>query len=240
MISNLSGSELSSTLGARFDDVRSHPFSPMPDVDGSMLVDPEISLKAMQFNLAINLSYSTSSLVDRELGVGRSATIRAYIAKIPMSIAGPSLVRGDLQAYSLSLTSTSGTVESYVGASQTGYKNTLSYDTATGLWTEFFPDGLKIEYSEHVASGPMDIKKFEISRVVHQGGAVQTYTYGTGTEAGLIKNIEAPGGRKVTLAYTASSPVPLLSTIQDWGGRTWTLAYDASRYLTTFTAPMDV
>jgi hypothetical protein len=195
MISNRSGSEVSSSLGSRFDEVRNHPFVPQPDVDGSMLVDPEISLRAMQFNLAINLSYSTDSIVNRELGVGRSATIRAYIANDPMSIGGLALVRGDLQAYSLSLTSTSGTTQNYVGASQTGLKNTLTYDTSTELWTEYFPDGLKIEYVQQVASDPGEAKKYEISRVIHQGGAVQTYTYGTGTEEGLIKNIEVPGGR---------------------------------------------
>ena len=229
----LSGTTSSNALGSRFDSSQNHPYFPTPDQHGELLVDPEIALKAQNFNLDISLSYSTSSTVDRELGVGRSATVRGYI--VSMVRAPIAVVRGDLKAYSLALSSASGTVSNYVGSAGSGLKTTFSYDSASAIWTEYFADGIKIEYSEHAPGGTTH--KYEINRVLNPSGTVQTYTYGTATEAGLIKTIEVAGGRKVTFGYTAGTPCPLMTTIQDWGGRTWTLAYDASRYLTTFTAP---
>ena len=222
-------------LGSRADKATTHPHRPLPQADGGLLIDPEIALKARGMDLQVEFYYSSTSGTNRELGVGRSATFRAYVFGYDDGT-GTSyyVVRGDLNAYLLSQTSTSGGTTNYAGASEFGLLTTLSYDGTT--WREYFPEGSRVEYEQHAPAGPSG-PKYEISRAVARTGAVCTYAYGSGIRAGLLESILVPDGRLLTFSYAPSTPTSLLSSIEDWGGRRWTLQYDAARNLTTLATP---
>src|SRR5207237_254517 len=78
----------------------------------------------------------------------------------------------------------------------------------------------------------------QLINVTDPSGVVQTYSYGTGAEAGLLKTIQVPGGQLVTFVYAASTGVSLLNSVQDWNGRIWTFQYDTNRNLTTLITPI--
>lgn len=65
----------------------------------------------------------------------------------------------------------------------------------------------------------------------------QTYTYGSGVEAGLLKTIQLPGGNTVSFVYMASTGTSLVNAIQGWTGRFWTMQYDANQNLTSVQDP---
>ena len=75
-------------------------------------------------------------------------------------------------------------------------------------------------------------------QVADANGVTQSYTYGSGPEAGLLRSIQVPGGNLVTFTYLPGTVTSLLSSIEDWSGRFWTFQYDSSSFLTTFTTPL--
>ena len=215
------------------------PFQPEPDpVDGSLLVDPDILLKAKGFDLSIEFFYSTRAKVDGAYGKQRTASVNGYVLSQTNGDVGNTnidLYRGNFDRFQFQKSGSSGGVVSYNNYQYSYSPSTLSYDGS--VFTESFADGTKMFYqSQTSASNPA---KHELIRVEDAQGNRQTFTYGTGAEVGMLKTIEVPGGNKVTFTYGASSgATSLMRSVQDWSGRIWTLQYDASRNLTTLSTPL--
>ena len=211
---------------------RQHPYRPMPDpFSGELKVDPDILLKAKKFDLAINFYYSSQSDLAAEYGVGRAASVRGYVLS-STSTNDATVVRGDHSMNAFQLVGTSGGITTY-SADVLGVTS-LTFDGTQ--FTEAFNDGMKMVYQAQVGGG--NPVKHELIGVIDAAGPRHTYTYGTGSEAGLLKTVEVPGGNLVILIYAPGTSVSLLSAIQDFGGRRWTFQYDAAQYLTTYITPL--
>lgn len=211
---------------------RMHPTFPMPDPQtGELKIDPEVALKAKGFDLTLSLFYSTGVKSGTEWGYGRSASVAGRVDK---SGSVATITRGDFGQQYFMQAGSSGGITTFVASTNTGSQTTLSYETATGEFTEYFLSGMRIVYKNHIGSGT----RYEIDRVVDPSGNTHTYAYGSGAETGRLKSIEVPGGRKLTLAYIAGPSVSLVNSIEDWSGRRWTMLYDAQGFLTTFTTPL--
>ena len=219
--------------GSEGDNPLHHPWRPQPDpATGELKIDPEILLKAQGMDLAISFFYSSVSDRNDQFGRARSVSTNAYILSSTSSN-GVTITRGDLSATIYQRTFEGDYVTPLPG-SNVGVYNALSFDGTT--FTETFANGTKMEYQAQVGGG--NPVKHELVRVVDAQGNAHTYSYGTGSEAGLLKTITVPGGNKVTFLYSASSPTSLLSAVQDWGGRRTTLQYDSARYMTTLMTPL--
>ncbi|RYG34467.1 RHS repeat protein [bacterium] len=207
---------------------RMHPTMPMPDpATGELKVDPEISLKAKGFDLAVSLFYSTSAPLATEWGYGRSASLRGHLER-DGDVA--TITRGDFGQQYYRVLGGSG---AFASSKNTGNTTTLAYASGPDEYTEGFLSGMRIVYKKHGGT------RYEIDRVEDPSGNAQTYTYGTGGEAGLLKSVEVPGGNRLTLLYTVTSgPATLVEAIQDWGGRRWTMQYGTGRVLSQFTTPL--
>ncbi|HMS57202.1 MAG TPA: hypothetical protein PKA27_17595, partial [Fimbriimonadaceae bacterium] len=176
--------------GSAVPDVRMHAHMPMPQIDtGHLVVDPEIELKAKKFNLAISLFYSSATSTATEFGVGRTASIRAYIedgsgAYTDMKV----LNRGDWSNQYFSMVGTTGSVSTFVSSTNTGNITTLSYDSSVtgGEYTEYFNTGMQLKY--RLQGG-----KHRLFKVQDADGVAQTYVYGSGVEENYVKSIEVPG-----------------------------------------------
>ena len=218
--------------GARHGDPRHHPYRPTPDPrTGDLLIDPDILLKAKRFDLAISFYYSSHSSLNAEFGRSRAAGVRGQV--VSSSATSVTVTRGDFRAYQFHYVGTSGGVSTFTPVANQQTSTTLSYDGTT--FTEYFNDGMQMLYQAQ-SGGPANT--YQLALVKDPNGVAQTYTYGTGAEAGLLKSIQVPGGNLVTFLYTAGSGTSLLQTIQDWGGRSWTFQYDSNNYLTTMTTPL--
>lgn len=220
--------------GVLIGDPNEHPYHPMPNpATGELKIDPEIELKAKKYNLAISFFYSSQSDVNNEYGRGRSATPRAYLNSSTSSTS-VTIVRGNFLEIPLTKVGVSGGITTYTSFPNFGVITTLSYDGTE--FTEYFNDGMKMVYKAQVGGG--NPVKHELIRVEDASGVRQSYTYGSGAEAGLLKTIEVAGGRKVSFVYAASTGTSLLSSVEDWGNRRWTFQYDTDRRLTTLTTPL--
>ena len=218
--------------GTEHANPRQHPHRPLPDPrTGELKIDPDIVLKAKKFNLTLSFFYSSHSTQNAEYGQGRGASVRGQV--VSGSGGAVTLIRGDFRQYGFSLVGTSGGITTYVAAVSQGTTTTLSYDGTR--FTEYFNDGMQLLYQAQTG-GPANT--FQLAQVKDADGVAQTYTYGTGAEAGLLKSIQVPGGNLVTFLYAAGSGTSLLQTVQDWGGRRWTFQYDASNYMTTMSTPL--
>lgn len=96
--------------GSVADPVLAHPHRPFPDpATGTLLVDPDITLKAKGFDLEINLFYNSRSNANGAYGKKRSISTNAYVLKILSDFGNKAqLVRGDEKVYEFSEGSTSG------------------------------------------------------------------------------------------------------------------------------------
>jgi YD repeat-containing protein len=222
-------------LGNRIDPDLEHPHRPMPSPNGELRIDPEIVLNAMAFDVQLSFFYTTSSStsVNREFGYRRSSSARAYIASDEVNGAMWA-VRGDLNAYLLSETSNAGSVTNYACTVGTQGLTTLSFDSSSGIWNEYFPDGYILQYEAQQISTQ---QKYCLTAVIHPSSYQHTYSYGSGTLEGLLVSIEEPAGRLVSFNYIPGPVVSLVNSVEDWSGRLWTLAYDANANLTAFTTP---
>jgi len=199
----------------------------------SVLDDPEILLKAQQFNLAIRFTYSSKATDNEEYGRSRSASTHCRVFS-STSTGRVTVTLGNFLPFGFDKAGSSGGITTYTAVSGQGATSTLSYDGTK--FTQYLNNGMKLTYQAQVGGG--NPGKHELTKVEDANGVAQTYTYGSGGEAGLLKTIQVPGGRTVTFSYIASSPTSLLNSVQDWSGRVWTLQYDANRCLTTYQTPL--
>nr|WP_309698015.1 hypothetical protein [Armatimonas sp.] len=190
------------------------------------------TLTAKSFNLALDFFYNGGSGANAEFGRNRSSSVGCQITS-SASGQGVTLVQGNFYPLHFTVAGTSGGITTYTSSSTDGVVSTLSFDGTA--FTEYRPDGMKLTYQAQVGGG--DPVAHQLTRVQNAAGVAQTYVYGSGAEAGLLKTITTPGGRVMTFVYSASTGTSLISAIQDWGGRTWTFQYDASRNLTTYQSP---
>ena len=216
--------------GSVSDPILNHPHRAVPNpVDGSLLVDPEIVLKALGMGLTIEFFYSSTSTRNDQFGKNRSASVNAYVIPDP-EFGGLSVWRGNEKAFAWSVFMTIGGITYYTPSTGTYSPTTMTYNGTS--YTEQFPDGSQLQYETQNAGA------YLLTRAIAPAGPRQTFTYGTGAEVGLLKTIQVTDGRKVTFTYSASSPTSLLSSVQDWGGRFWTFQYDTNRQLTTMSTPL--
>ncbi|MCW3051184.1 MAG: hypothetical protein JWN14_354, partial [Chthonomonadales bacterium] len=211
-----------------------HPHRPMPDPrSGALIIDPDILLKAKKFDLNLSFFYSTHSDSRREFGVGRGASFGGVI-RSDASGGAPFVVRGDFQRFEFAALGSSGGITRYAALTLQGTTTTLSFDGTQ--FTEYFNDGMQMIYKAQITGGA--VVTYPLLKVVDASGVAQTYSYGAGVEAGLLKSIEVPGGNRVTFLYTSGVATSLLQTVQDWGSRLWTFQYDSQNYMTTMTTPL--
>ena len=167
---------------------RMHPTFAMPDPrSGELKIDPEIELRAKGFDLTVSMFYGSGAQQATEWGYGRSASVSGHVTKAGGSIA--TITRGDFGEQYFMEAGTSGGITTYVSSTNTGNQTTLSYETATGEFTEYFLSGMRIVYKNHVGSG----SKYEIDRVLDPSGNTHSYVYGTGSELGRLKPLRCPG-----------------------------------------------
>ena len=162
------------------------------------------SLTAQKFNLALTFFYDNNSSENAEFGLSRSASVRSRITSSTSS-SRVTLTVGDMRSYGYDKVGTSGGVTTYSAVSGGGATATLSFDGTT--FTQYVNNGLQLQYSSQGAGA----NTFSLSKVADAEGVAQTYVYGSGVEAGLLKTVQLPGGNLVTFAYAASSPTSLLS-----------------------------
>jgi YD repeat-containing protein len=94
-----------------------------------------------------------------------------------------------------------------------------------------------VDQLQYEAQQTSEYQKYCLTAVVHPSGVPQSYTYGTGTLAGLLVSIEEAAGRLLTFNYGVGPVCSLVNSIEDWGGRLWSFVYDANANLTAFTSP---
>lgn len=214
--------------GATEPTGRMHPTFPQPDpATGALVIDPEIKLKSRGFDLEVSLFYSTNAKSTTPWGVGRSASIAGSLSKAGLVA---TITRGNFAEQYYREVGTSGGITTFVSSNDTGNVTTLSYNTTTQEFTEYFLNGMQMIYKDHGGSS----SSFEISRVLDPSGNTHTYMY-TG---GLLNAIEVPGGRRLSLSYTSGPGVSLVSSVEDWGNRRWTMQYDGQGFLTTLVTPL--
>lgn len=205
-----------------------------PTVNSNARDERGFSLTAQKFNLAVTFFYSgLSNGTITEYGRGRSASVRCRITSSTSSNR-VTLTLGDMRSYGYDKVGTSGGVTTYAAVSGSGATSTLSYDGSA--FTQYVNNGMQLNYQAQVAGG--NPVTHQLTKVADADGVAQTYVYGSGVEAGLLKTIQLPGGNLVTFLYSAGSSTSLVNSIQDYGGRFWTFQYDANRNLTTYQTPL--
>ncbi len=175
------------------------------------------SLTAQKFNLAVTFFYSgLSNGTVTEYGRGRNASVHCRITSSTSS-SRVTLTLGDLRSYRYDKVGTSVGVTTYSAVSGNGATSTLSFDGTT--FTQYANNGLQLQYSDQVAGrNPV---AHQLTKVADADGVAQTYVYGSGVEAGLLKTLQVPGGNKFSFVYTGGSSISLVNSIQDWCGRFW-------------------
>ena len=114
-----------------------------------------------------------------------------------------------------------------------GILTTLAFDGTS--FTEYYGDGHQLIYQAQSQVGNPVVHQLMVN--VEPAGTRQTFAYGTGTEAGLLKTIEVNDGNLVTFNYGPGTNTSLLYTLEDWGARIWTYQYDVNDCCTTVTQP---
>ncbi|MCX6379883.1 MAG: hypothetical protein NT023_10470, partial [Armatimonadetes bacterium] len=205
-----------------------------PTVNSNARDERGFSLIAQKFNLAVNFFYSgLSNGTVTEYGRGRNASVRCRITSSTSSSA-VTMTLGDMRNYGYTKVGTAGGVTTYTPVAGNGATSSLSFDGTT--FTQYLNNGMQLQYAAQVAGG--NPVAHQLTKVADADGVAQTYTYGSGVEAGLLKTIQTPGGNTVSFIYMASTGTSLVNAIQDWTGRFWTMQYDASRNMTTYQTPM--
>ncbi|MEP6754480.1 MAG: hypothetical protein ABJA67_03180, partial [Chthonomonadales bacterium] len=210
--------------------------SPVPNVaTGTLMVDPSIQLKCKQFGLQISFNYSSQTRTSGPFGQGRNSTVGGYVLSTTGVGQVVTIIRGNLAARPFTKVGVVGGITTYTGSAIDGCTTTLQYDGTK--FTEFFTDGMTIDYQSQVAGG--NPVTHQLTRLANATGIVSTFNYYTGADAraGLLKNITIPTGNSVTFSYVAGPTVSLVNSVQDWGGRVWTFQYDSGGYLTTYMGP---
>ena len=225
--------------GAVLDSVLTHPHRPQPDpATGFLVVDPDIELKAKKFNLLISFVYSSQNTDDFEYGLGRTASVRAYVLSSTVSTL-INIVRGDLSQPMFLKVGTAMGITTYMDADPLGFPqgitSTVKFDGTQ--FTETYPDGMQLIYEKkNTNSG--DSIKHELVKVQDAQGVCHTYAYEVIADIAYLRTITVPGGRKATFGYVPSTGYSLLNYVEDWGNRRTTLQYDSERRLTTLTTPL--
>lgn len=220
-------------------DFATHPHRPIPDpATGHLLVDPEISIKALGVGIDISFYYSSPSNLDAQCGKQRSCDAFEYIATfsdLGTDYAGK--VTGAQDQYVFQKIGTSGSATTYSNRT-VGCETTLVYDTSSLEFTEYYPDGRRVDYAALVAGETVfGTTLFNIKRVVDAVGNANTYSYTVISSVPYLESIQVPGGNLVTFGYISGGPTSLLRYVQDWAARRWTFTYDIDRQLVTMTLP---
>ena len=122
-------------LGSQLPSERTHPHFPRPHpVTGELIADPEIELKAKQFNLAVSFFYSSMYTDVTMYGLGRSASVNLFLESDNAQLY-VTLTRGDLAAFYFSRAGSSGNVATYT-SSKNANLTTLTYNFVTKEFTE--------------------------------------------------------------------------------------------------------
>ena len=200
---------------------------PLPDPETLTLqMDERIVLTAKKFDLRLDFLYH-SDQGTTEYGQHRAALVRQFINS-SVTAKRVTIVRGDVQQYSFSIVSGGGYV-----AKTKGILTTLAFDGTS--FTEYYGDGHQLIYQAQSQVGNPVVHQLMVN--VEPAGTRQTFAYGTGTEAGLLKTIEVNDGNLVTFNYGPGTNTSLLYTLEDWGARIWTYQYDVNDCYTTVTQP---
>src|SRR5580692_8845562 len=81
--------------GADHDNPNYHPHRPIPDPKtGALIIDPDIVLKARQFDLTLSFFYSSKVTTSSQFGVGRSASFAGVVESTGTN-GTPTVTRGD-------------------------------------------------------------------------------------------------------------------------------------------------
>jgi YD repeat-containing protein len=197
---------------------------PAPELDGSLLVDPEIKLSSPGMNIDIEYYYNSNSSYNGPYGYQRtmSTNLLAQASGSPLIV---TMTRGD----GSNVTYQENTSGSYVSYSPRNL-DTLAQDTVDNLWKETTQDGITTAYPLNTTG-----QITSVSYIQDAIGNRHTYSY----SSGRLANIEDAVGRLITFAYNSSN---VLSTIEDWAGHLTTFAYNTtlisgSPVLTTVTGP---
>ena len=184
-----------------------------PELDGNLIVDPEIRLPSPGMDVDIAYFYNANSPGASNFGYGRTLSTNLsvdYVAPTTLTHGTLNFNRGN------------GKVDTYyeaVGIQQfypvsQGLVNTLAIDTTNSYWKETTQAGVINAYPL-VTSGHTS----KIAYAQDAVGNVQTFTYDV---SGNLTSLTEGAGRKVTFSYNGSSQ---LSAIQDWAGRITTFSY---------------
>jgi hypothetical protein len=175
---------------------RYEAFSPDPEPDGNLMVDPEIRLPSIGMDVDIAYFYNSNSNYNGPFGYGRTMSPN----QLCQASGTPTLV---------TLTRGTGAVVSYLNNGlgtyipQTlGLINSLIPDTTHSYWKETTPDGITTAY-------PLNTSGMVTSMAYMQDpvGNTQTFSYASG----LLTGLQDPAGRFVTFGYASG----LLQSIQD-------------------------
>ena len=222
--------------GCNYPSEQQHQYRATPELsDGSLTVDPEIELFGYGLNLSISLYYSNKVSSSTAWGKSRNSSVNSRLL-VPELGSTYAINRGDFTQPQFTLVGSSGGVTTFTAVAVSGSLTTLTRNDASGVYTEHFSDGTKINYKEQVsASGICPILTVETS-----SGFRHTYNYGSGGEAGLLTSIDIGPSQRVTFAYAAFGGVTLVNSVTDFASspRKWTLQYDSTQRLTTFQTPL--
>lgn len=224
-------------------DNRTHPYRPMPDCQGRLLIDPDILLKARKFDLEINFFYASSEAVLTYSGMNRNSSLDCYI--------DTNMVSGQLRTvYGDFSTGNYAATTPYTPLD--GCISTISYDSVADKYIEYFPNGMQMKYGttllykQKVGNKVIPVyDKYRIQTATDPSGVIHTYTYVipgvTKPPYALLQTVQVPGGRLVTSSYSTQviggTTQWLRSNLNDWSGRAWTFQYDATGNLTTYATP---
>jgi hypothetical protein len=191
-----------------------------------------IQLKELGYNLSVEFNYAPGNTANVGFGVGRSCTANDYVVSTIDGSGGVTVHKGDQSQYGYVLAGTSGGITNYTSSPTAYNPNTIIYDGTN--FRETAINGAQTVYSAHTSVSP---PKFEITEVISPQMVIATYLYGTGSQLGLLQNIEFSDGRALTLTYAPGPVISLLSTVEDPGARLYSFSYDTNANLTQYTAP---
>jgi hypothetical protein len=175
--------------GCEHGNPNQNEFMPKPDAQtGELLIDPDILLRAKQFNLTLSYFYSSRASDSREFGVGRGASYGGVVISDSSGNA-PTITRGDFRAYKFTMVGASGGLTTYQTWPGEQATTTLSFDGTN--FTEYFNDGMELIYTAQV-TGTSPVT-YPLVLVKSPTGLAHTYSYGTGISANLLVTVHSYG-----------------------------------------------
>jgi len=162
---------------------RKHSYWPTPDpATGNLIVDPDIVLKGRGLGLEVDFLYNARDSSNGPYGKRRSCSLNAFIYNDGLANFAQA-VRGSKVQKLFAPSGTSGGITTFASNANAYTGSSLSYDASTQTFIEQFPGGEEARYQIKDGSST----KYSVVSTKTPAGAILSYSYGTGSELGLLK-----------------------------------------------------